>query len=53
MVAIEHVVDQDDPLRRGVEGDVAALTRDHVQITLDPLCSECPGGLGRLRVNGP
>ena len=37
MVAVEHVVNQDNALGRRVEGHVATLTRDHVQITLHPL----------------
>ena len=53
MVAVEHVVDQDNSLGRRVEGHVAALTRDHVQITLDPLGPERTRRLGRLRVNRP
>src|SRR5688572_8760582 len=53
MVAIEHVVNQDDPFRRRIERNVAALARDHVEIAPDALGPERPGRFGRLRVNGP
>ena len=53
VVAVEHVVNQDDPLGRRVEGHVATLTRDHVQITLHPLRPQRSRRLGRLRVNRP
>ena len=31
MIAIEHVVDEDDPLAGHVNGDVPALAGDHVE----------------------
>src|SRR5688572_30074328 len=37
VVAVEHVVHQDDALGGGVDRDIAALAGDHVQVTLHAL----------------
>ena len=53
MIAVEHVVDEDDAIARGVERDVAALARDHVQVALYPLGAKRTWRLCRLRVHRP
>jgi hypothetical protein len=50
MVAIEHVVDQDDTFTRDVHGNVAALARNHVQLALHLFQAQWTGWLGVLSV---
>ncbi len=37
VIAVEHVIDEDDAVVRGIERDVATLTGDHVQVAIHAL----------------
>ncbi len=53
VIAMEHVVHEDDPFARHVERDVAALPRDHVQVAAHARRRQRTGWFANLGVTDP
>jgi hypothetical protein len=53
VVPVEHVVNEDNALARGIERDITAFAGDHVKVAFDPSCAKNARRLLCLCVNNP